>query len=240
MDYRKISVCIPTWERLELLFESFSIVLSDIRISEVVIVDDHSSQEVYWKIYEVITTCNAIHNNKIKLFRNHVNLDCYLNKREAISKATNQWCIILDSDNVIDKSYLDRLYKIPEWSDNTVYCPTFAKPHFDYRAFSGLTIDRENINQYVNEAMFLTALNTFNCFINKNNYLESFDSSIDPIVNDSIYFMYCWLNSGRKIHFLDGLEYLHTVHSGSHYQKNVSRTPTNLTREIENKLRQLK
>jgi glycosyltransferase involved in cell wall biosynthesis len=51
-DDRKISICIPTWERTDLLLDSFASVYSDNRVSEIVIVDDYSSEETYWKVKE--------------------------------------------------------------------------------------------------------------------------------------------------------------------------------------------
>lgn len=239
MDSRKVSICIPSWEREEMLFDSFSQVYEINEISEVVIVDDCSSLELYNRIAD---RCNKLHDRlpKIKLYRNIQNLQCYHNKMTAISHSSNPFCIVFDSDNVMDKSYIDRLFEIPEWDIDTVYCPTFAKVNFDYRAFSGITVDKSNVGKYLDEPMFLTALNTFNCFIHRDSYLEVFDGSIDPIVNDSIYFMYCWLNSGRKIHFTEGLEYIHTVHPQSHYQNNVARTDPQMAIDIYNKLKQLR
>lgn len=238
MDYRKISLCIPTWERVELLFEAFSSVLSDRRISEVIIVDDASSHEVYWKIFEVITTCNSFHNYKIKLFQNRENLDCYLNKREAISKAANPWCIILDSDNVIDKSYLDRLYEIPKWDNHTSYMPSFAADTFNYQQYAGLTISSNNVASYMGMPLFDTMLNCFNMMINRDEYLRLFDASINPHTADSLFFNYTWFAGGNKMYVVPDLKYMHRIHKG-HYVTNNHLTG-NTYKETEQKLRQLK
>ncbi len=231
----QLSICIPTWNRYELTINSFSKVLNDERIAEVIIVDDASTDGSFEKLLEHLYVFNS---GKIKLHRNSHNIDCYRNKCKAVSFSETAYCILLDSDNIISKEYLDKIYEY-EWDENTILAPTFAKPNFDYRAFSGLTITKENVGEYMSKPMFSTALNTANYFVNKANYLEVWDGKVDPVTSDSIYFNYCWLNSGRKIHFVEGLEYFHLVHPQSHYQNNVKRTPQGFHEQIELQLKQM-
>jgi len=231
---KPISICIPTYERYELLLESFSKVIKDDRVGEIVIVDDCSSEENYEDVRNAVKWMPKVH-----LFRNESNKDCYMNKREAISRAANDYVIILDSDNKIGVDYLDRIYE-HEWAEDTILAPTFARPTFDYRAFGGLTIDRQNVSEYMGRKMFATALNTMNFFINKDEYLNVFDVSVDPVTADSIFLNYCWLKAGNKIKFVQGLEYDHLVHSGSHYQNNNSRTQKGFYEKIEENLMKLR
>ena len=220
MSDRKISLCIPAYERTDLLLESFAKVLHDPRISEIIIVDDASCQATFDFISK-----RTSHMFKVKLYSNSENLDCYKNKRQAISYATNDWCILLDSDNVIDTAYLDKIYENKLWNDYTIYTPSFAKPHFDFRHFSGLLVTNKNVCSWIDEPMFETMLNAANFFVNKNEYLRIFDPTVDPVTSDSIYFCSNWLWEGNRIQVVEGLEYFHRVHSGSHYQNNVRRTP---------------
>lgn len=240
MNNRKISLCLTNYNRVELLFQSFGQVLDDDRISEIVISDDYSEIELYEQVKGIISALNPLHNNKIKLYRNEVNLDCYKNKRQAISLASNDWCIIFDSDNILNKQYIGRLYQINKWNKETVYCPTWAQPTFDYRAFEGLLIDKYNVAVYADAPMFLTALNTMNCFVNKNSFLSIWVENIEPVTCDSIFVNYNWLLNGFKILFVDNLYYQHLIHSGSHYRLNVSRTPNGMAEEIEQKIKSLK
>jgi len=231
---KPISICIPTYERYLLLLESFSKVIKDERVGEIIIVDDCSSEENYNDVRNAVKWLP-----KVNLFRNESNKDCYLNKREAISRAANEYVIILDSDNIIGVDYLDKIYE-HEWAADTILAPSFARPTFDYRAFGGLTIDRQNVSEYMPRKMFSTALNTMNFFINKNEYLRCFDATVDPVTADSIYFNFCWLNAGNKIKFVQGLEYDHLVHKSSHYILNNSRTERGFYERIENKLLSMK
>ncbi len=206
---RRIGLAIPTYERDWMLFESFYHVQHDPRIGAITVVDDHSSIDVYDAVA-------ARSSEKISLFRNARNFGCYVNKRLAVGLSDEEWVIQLDSDNAIDGHYLDALFAIPEWDRETLYVPTFAKPAFDYRAYAGLTVTRANVAEYFDQPRFSTALNTGNFFVNRDAYMDAHDGVTDPMAADSMYFCYCWLKSGRKIHFTPGLEYLHRVHNGNY------------------------
>jgi glycosyltransferase involved in cell wall biosynthesis len=232
-----ISLCITTYNRTELLYESFRQVLNDDRISEISITDDRSSDEIwqtiFWQFNDV---------PKVKLFRNNKNIDCYRNKREAISKATNEWVIIFDSDNIITKSYIDRIESLftAGLNPKIIYQPSFARPHFNFTKYESFLIDKSNASKYMIDPMFGTMLNAMNYFVNRDEYLKVWDGSVDPVTLDSIYQNYNWLKAGNSIYVVPGLEYEHRVHSGSHYQNNVRRTPHGFHEEILNKLRSLK
>lgn len=234
MDNRKISICIPTYNRYEMTIESFAQVLDDPRVGEVVIADDCSTDGSYEKLVSLF-----LPQRKIKIFQNSVNQDCYKNKKTAIEHATNDWCILLDSDNIIGTDYLDNIFDSEEWNPKEIYQPTFAKPHFDFTRYQDHVIDRTLLHNYVNEETFQTALNAANFFVNKKTYLKAFDPSIDPVTSDSIYMAYRLLEQGNSYYFVPGLEYEHRVHSGSHYQNNVSRTPNGFHQEVINKLKAL-
>jgi glycosyltransferase involved in cell wall biosynthesis len=234
----KYSICIPTYNRTDLLYQSFAQVLNDDRIDEVVIVDDCSSSDVWNAI--CIHFGTVVKSPKVKLFRNETNLDCYRNKREAISKASNEWCILLDSDNVIDTSYLDAIdnngYHLVDWN---IFQPSFAKPHFDFREFEGMWISSENVFSMMDNPKFQTMLNAMNFCIRKEDYLAVWDGSIDPVTSDSIYFNYKWLEMGGFIYVVPGMHYEHRVHNGSHYQNNVKRTPKGFHESIVEKIKAL-
>lgn len=231
---RKISLCIPTFNRVDMTLQAFENVYEDERISEIIIVDDASDWGMFTELKEF---CELI--PKIKLYRNLTNQDCYRNKMTSISYATNKWCILLDSDNVIDKDYLDRIFE-QEWEEDTILTPCFAKPTFDFRPYENLLIKKENVAEYIDKPMFETMLNAANYFINKNQYLKVWDSNIDPVTSDSIYFILKWLEAGNGVLVVSNLQYEHRIHGGSHYQNNVARTPQGFHESILNNLRELK
>jgi len=217
--------------------DSFAQVLDDPRVSEVVIVDDCSTDDSYARLVDWATHIQeTLIYTKIEIYQNTANQDCYWNKRIAIEHATNDWCILLDSDNIIDKDYLDKLFDIENWQEDTIYTPDFARPHFNFTAFSGLTIDKTNVRHYLYQPMFETMLNAANFFVNRQEYLLCFDSSKDPVTSDSIFTCYNWLHSGNKIQVVSGLQYEHRVGHASHYTTNIHRTPHGFHQEILNKL----
>lgn len=230
MDNRKISICLPTYNRYSMTVESFIQVIDDDRISEVIIVDDCSTDNAYERLLE-----HFQENPIVKVLINADNEDCYKNKQIAISHTTNEWCVLLDSDNIIDTTYLDALYSIPDWNPKTIYQPVFARPHFDFRHLSGLTIDRNNLSQYAHNDKLQTAFNAMNFFVNKQHYLLAFDDSVNPHTSDSIYMAYRLLSQDNQYYFVPGLEYEHRVGHPSHYTINNHKTG-NFHNEVLQKL----
>lgn len=231
---RKISIAIPNYNRYELLLQSFHCVLGDERVSEIIIQDDHSNYNIYEKVFDAVRD-----EPKIKLYRNISNQDCYVNKRIVLSHATNDWVILFDSDNIIDSDYIDRLYEFNEWHEDIIYQPCYAKPTFNFKAFAGLTIDRENVHSFVGRKMFDTMLNAMNYFVNRDEYLKVWDGSANPHTADSIYQAYNWFKAGNKMLVVDGMEYIHRIHDGSHYKNNNHKTG-NFYDEVVNNLKNLK
>jgi len=223
-----------------MLIESFSKVLDDPRIDDIFISDDASELPIFSQVKAIVDVLNQTHGNKIRLQRNLTNVDCYRNKYHSVLGAKNQWCILLDSDNQIDKDYLDRLYEIPEWDNDTIYTPSWAMPNFDFRAYEGLLITKENVSEYIDKPMFETMCNAANFFVNKETYLKAFNPEIDPVTSDSLYISYRVLEGGGKIKVMPNLFYSHRVWEGSHYRQNVSRTPAGFHETILQKIKQLK
>lgn len=229
---KQISIAIPTWERTDLLYNSFSKVINDDRVGEIVIVDDCSSMAVYEEIKNTLKN-----ESKVKLYRNEVNFDCYKNKRESVSKASNPYVILLDSDNELNTDYLDKIFA-EEWDEETILQPSWAKPTFNFEAFENLVITEFNVNEYLDKPMFLTMLNAMNFFVNRDKYLQVWDDSVNPHTADSIYFNYCWLAHRYKIKVVEGLHYQHRVHTGSHYVNNNHKTG-NFYNEVIERIKQL-
>lgn len=208
MDNRKISVCIPYYNNSSIIMETLSPLIDDDRISEIVITDDYSQD--FDKLLQITKGIK-----KIKVYRNVVNFHILHNKHNSIHLATNEWAIILDSDNVAGTDYINKLYSISKWESKTIYSPDFAYPNFDYRCFSGKTLNKSTIKDFSSDSIFQCFLNTFNYFINRDEYLKiyRYDSSCRGA--DSIYFNSLWLGAGNDIYIVPGLSYFHRVHEKS-------------------------
>lgn len=214
-----ISLCITTYNRFEMLMESFAQVLNDDRISEIVIVDDCSDTAIYDKILSA-----TFDMPKVRLIRNGENLGMSLNKKKVIEAAKNEWVCIFDSDNVISPDYLDALYKNvqPDFDETTIYCPSFAKPQFDYRAFSGWGIDKDNSCTFLNKPLAGPVLNTCNYVVNREQYLKVYEHNPAMKGTDTIWFNYLWLKAGNSFYVVPGMEYMHRVHDGSGFLQDCS------------------
>ncbi len=242
MNNKKISLCITNYNRTDMVIRAFEKVLDDPRISEIIICDDASTGKTINELrnlIEKLLSTQIQSSDKIKLLVHATNVDCYLNKKRAIAQATNEWCILFDSDNILDTSYIDALYVLENsWDPKVIYAPDFAKPHFDYSVFSGETISEYNVAEQSYIKPFECLINTCNYFVNRDEYFKIHDSNINPHTADTAYFNYKWIEAGNKMFVVPGMQYEHTIHDGSHYKINNHKTGE-LFEEIMYKFRQL-
>lgn len=215
-DPRKISLCITNYNRTDLLFKSLEYPLTDKRISEIVISDDCSTDAVFKAVQKF---CKK--HKKIKLFRNEENYGMSQNKLQAIGKAKNKWAILFDSDNELNKGYVDALFARQKWEPKTIYCPEFAEPKFDYTAFSGQQFDIVGVKMNLKKPMFEVLLNTCNYFVNRDEYVTTWQHDHSIKGSDTIFFNYLWLSRGRNFFVVPGMRYLHRVHDGSGFKADM-------------------
>jgi glycosyltransferase involved in cell wall biosynthesis len=230
----KISLAIPIYNNSKFIKETLEYPILEDRIDEIIICDDNSSDLDHLK--EILQELNC---SKIKLFVNHENTGVYLNKLNSLKYCTNDWAILFDSDNILNKDYLDVIYE-EEWKENKIISPSLAEKindiseslnsSFDYRSLSG-EIDFSNFfeKRSTNQTSFDTLLNTCNYFVpvstflvimekNKINYDTHKIASLD-----SLTFFTDWIAAGNKIDVLTSLKYKHRIHQDSTYIKTLHR-----------------
>lgn len=233
-----ISLCLTNYNRFELLFESFERVIDDPRISEIVISDDHSDAGIYAQVYDKYY---SLQRNKIRLFRNDQRLGVYENKKQAVELATNERVCIFDSDNILPVAYLDKLYEQPTWNRKVILAPSYARPSFDYISLIGQTIIKETVGRILKANRIAgTCLNTFNFFVNREEYLSVWTPNDNVNIADSIYFNMLWLQAGNEIKVIEGLEYYHKVHEGSNYKQGENQKGQITTAQVETMLKEMK
>jgi glycosyltransferase involved in cell wall biosynthesis len=228
-----LSLCITTYNRFELLKESYAQVIDDRRISEIIIVDDCSTEP---GIKEKV---NSLAGGKVKVFHQVKNRGMAENKMCAISYASNDFAIILDSDNSLGVGYIDAIYaNESKMSNKVILSPEFAYPEFDFRKYSGQFIDRHSAKKFMNDPMFRCFLNCCNYCVPKNTYIKTYQH--DPAVKetDTIAFNYHWLNAGYSFYMAPGCKYNHLVHKNSGFLKNIDYNMVK-AKEFENKIMQL-
>jgi glycosyltransferase involved in cell wall biosynthesis len=232
----KLSLCITTYNRYELLKESYAQVIDDPRISEIIIVDDCSTDP------GVKDNVNSLAGGKVKVFHQAQNRGMSMNKRDAIAYASNPWVIIFDSDNIIGKDYLDAFIELAINGDalniygkvtdieKFIFCPDFAKPEFDYREFkigndgigmrSGIYAGRECSHEIKHDA-FNCLLNTCNYIVNRDFYLKTYQYNPDHIASDTVWHTYNHLKAGGHFVVVPGMQYMHRIHKGSGFLQGI-------------------
>lgn len=227
----KLSLCITTYNRPELTIEAFEKVYNDPRIDEIVIVDDCSDMENMGALCSKVSLLPQLNDNaygKIKIHRNAENIGMSRNKAKALEYATNDWCILFDSDNVLDVDYLDAFYKEFEYAtslgmnpNHFIFCPDFAKPDFNYTKYAGTLYNKANVASYINYDDFNCLMNTCNYIVHRPTYLKSYIYNPDHIASDTIWHNYNHLIAGGGFIVVSNMQYFHRVHKESGFMQNV-------------------
>lgn len=210
-------------------------------IEEIVVVDDGS--EDYGQLAELLKG-----QPKVKHYHNTENRGVFGNKVEAIARATGEWVITCDSDNTMGKAFLDMATSV---AVNPLYwyCPSFAKPEFDYRKLIG-RYNLGNIAAIMDKPIFECAMNTGNQTVHRETFVKVFGKyrgkradlmmsnwlnleeterqKIDPWrlvfdACDSFILNLEWLCAGNWMRIVEGMEYDHFTGGG--LTSNYARSP---------------
>jgi glycosyltransferase involved in cell wall biosynthesis len=213
----KISIAVTSYNRGEMTGKTARAVLSDPRVEEVLVMDDFSNQDEWVRLLAL-----KQESNKYRVERNEKNVGMSLNKLRAIQSAKSEWVAILDSDNEINSGYIDAMFAVIPWDPNTIYCPEFAAPNFNYKEFAGLVFDKTNVASYIDRPLFDCLLNTCNYLVNKEAYAACYVQNNEVKATDTVWFNYNWLSRGNRMMVVPGATYHHLVHSGSGFMEDVN------------------
>lgn len=215
-DQRKISVVITYFNRHETIHKALYNILNDDRVAEILIVDDCSKLDSYEYLKNFVSRLGS---EKMRIIRNKINLGMFKNKLYALSQAKYDWSILLDSDNTLQKSYIDSIYKINNWDVSTMYCPSFSWPLLNNETLSGKEYLFKDIRELLihNSRVIKQFLNLGNFFVNKKEFFDSTHNMIDfiPYAADSIYINYLWTAKGNRLFIPNNCRYIHRVNGDS-------------------------
>lgn len=218
---RKISVAIAHYNRGSRIHLPLRNILADPRVSEVVIMDDASLPEEYEALCRNVNRLDV--QKKVRVIRSEINRGAMRTKYACIGQVSNDWVILLDSDNTIFQNYLRTIFQIPQWDPQVTYCPGWAFPYFSFRPLVGpdLTFDRcvELSRQRVLHRVFL--MNDGNYFFNRDAYLETLRplGGVRNDVADVIVANYLWLSAGKRLQVLEGAAYCHRIDPSSFWMR---------------------
>jgi len=238
----KLSLCITTFNRTDMVIEAFEKVYDHPLIDEIVIVDDHSTEENWLKLIELCVLFESKFPkeqwDKILLVRNDENLGMSRNKAKAVSEARNEWCALIDSDNKISPEYLDAFINLGYTPlPNIIYCPEKAEPDYDFKRFS--SISRTNAKFFLNDMQFRVMLNTCNYIVNRDEYLRVYKYNPDIQESDTIWMNTLWLEAGNFLYVVPGMKYFHRRHEGSGWLNGDHRYNMKKAAELQDKIKNL-
>jgi len=214
-----ITVAIPYYNSEKYLEQALELPLSSDFVSEIIIHDDCSENQI-----------ESTH-PKIKIHRNQTNLGAFKNKYLAVSKASNEWVYLLDSDNYFFENSLDvvknikpqrgryyspsQLHLVDDGLDQSLNGKIVK---YDFGQIDGSRA-RDILKSGSGEFEWL--INTGNFFVNRDDYVSSMQTIInDPTYPyfeaDAIVFTYNWLRGGNIIEVVDDLWYNHRLRSNSY------------------------
>lgn len=218
---KKISVAIPHWHRAAFIHQPLWNILNDERIQEIVIVDDGSSEEEFSLLMKNIAKYDQ--RKVITVHRREKNQGAQFTKMECVEKAKGDWMILLDADNTLFPSCLDRMTSIENPHHETIYCADWAYPYFSFRRFSGERIDFKKMCQLVGNKSNRQSLplNDGNFLFHRTSYLQQLQGlkQIEYGAADVMLVNYVWLSQGGSMQILNQASYLHRLHETSFWKR---------------------
>lgn len=231
----KLSLCITTYQRFGMVVKSFEKIMYDSRISDIVIMDDHSTDTSYENLVDKFKG-----NPKVKIYRQSKNVGMAQNKRDALLMAVNPWCILLDDDNEMDRSYLDALEAVENvmQEESEIYLPGRALPNFIFDEFTNQPININNLKEFTDKRGFGALMNCCNYVVHRDFYSQTWKPNEEIKATDTIWHAYNHLKNFGSFFVVPWMHYKHNVHPGSGFLKDVHYNMAK-AKEIENLLKQL-
>lgn len=222
-----ISLVITNYNSASYIEQIIDSIINDNRITEILIVDDKSTDTDKSILSKLLFKYNT---NKINILFNEVNLGSYKNKIYAVSKAANEWVILLDADNHIDSSYINAFIRNDKFEKDTFYCPMKSiAPNtelINYEKLVNISIDKLYIKNYINDNIKML-LNTGNYIVNRDFYIKCSENDFlnsDSYGSDAIYLHTLGFEIGLKLYVVKDMNYYHTVRYDSHWSINSNKS----------------
>lgn len=226
---KEITLAIPFYNTSQYFEEAVNYALDNNFVKEIIVNDDCSTEEEWQKLNQVVDTLN---NDKIKLFRNEVNLGGFRNKYTAVKNSSCDWVYLLDSDNHPTENTLSVIQGIEDPIENICYCPEKLllnnaengytdEAHYKFR-YDVVGIEEAKDGIIKRTKWFDWFLNTGNYVFNRNAYLElikePFDDEQTELLHaDVLAFSYFWLMNGGEFKVVPEFYYNHRLRSASYW-----------------------
>ena len=234
----RVSVAIPTYNSSQYIQECIKPLLSSKFIDQIIISDDYSTEEEYYKLTNTINKIKKNTSKEIILSRNKSNLGAFRNKFKCIEMCRNELVYQLDSDNVprnnIDliiaeilssgsKDHLflpSKIYQFRNNHRNAKHLSLFDKKYIVRFSKNDKLIDLEIVKDYYKKNTKYTldknlswVLNIGNFFTFKTTYNKfthkAVENSAMPLAMDAIAISYLYLANQGKLNLLKNFYHFH-------------------------------
>lgn len=229
----KITLAIPFYNTSKYFLDCIRYSIDEDFVDEIVVNDDGSKEEEYLNLLNIIQELNT---DKIKAFKNQSNLGAFRNKYETVSKCSNEWIYLLDSDNYPFENTYSILKSLdlsnPEivYSPAKLYCKNDSQTNYsnisDYNSFKYDIIGIEESKDAIikRTKWFDWLINTGNYVFNKNFYLESLQEPFENYLNYKLYAdtaaaFYFILKNGGSFKIVSDLYHNHRLRSDSYWNQ---------------------
>ena len=237
----KVSVAIPTYNSSSYLYSCINSLKKSKLINEIIIHDDHSDDDEYQRIRNIVDQFKKTLN--IEIYRNSKNIGAFKNKFKNIEKCKNDIVYQIDSDNIAN-SKLDNIFTFinKEKKPDFLYIPSkiyqFRKYPKNAKIFSNVNkkykviythedfvFDKNTFKKAIDKEKKFTVnkninwiLNSGNFITNKKRYIDTFKKEVEtdkryPL--DAVAISFFWINSGGKIKTLKELHHFHRKRNDS-------------------------
>ena len=104
MSQPLISICIPSYNRADLIEETINSALSQTYTNIEVIINDNCSTDGTWALLQEL----AKKDTRIKIFQNESNLGAVRNWKKVMGYASGAYSLILWSDDLIKDTFIEK------------------------------------------------------------------------------------------------------------------------------------
>lgn len=225
---KTISLAIPFYNTSKFFLDCIKYSLNNEFISEIVVNDDCSTENEWNELNKIVTSQNT---SKIKVFKNEINLGSFRNKYQTVSRCSNSWVYLLDSDNhpfensysLIEGVFADDPMIV--YSPQHLYCKNDEVE--DYEIISDYNFKYDSIGVEETKDMIFKQTKWFDWFFNSGNYIVNRNTYLaaleDPYKNkdailldaDTAVSFYFLLKYGVKFKIIKNLAHHHRLRKDS-------------------------
>ncbi len=152
---------------------------------------------------------------KVKVFVNDKRLFVFRNKINAVSRCTQEWVALIDSDNITPVGYYSAFNRYRK-NKEILYQPAIGYTMINYEEYIGEDINLKWAAKKIDEVKVNMMLNTMNYMFHRRTWLNALkpviESDYDPLTADSAFINFNCLKAGMVMNIIPGMEYYHTVH----------------------------